>query len=254
MKKLNELVTFKEMYKKAFDKNPFFDKSKFEVKISVLFSVIFIVALLLLKNNNDISSLTEVLKNLTLYIGAGLISMLGFIISGLAIASGTISNKMTHEINKKGKFDSLVSILFSFYYIGKVIGIFVALYFISYLFISIDIDLVIWIYYLLGVVLSYGFFFIIFYSVSLLQTCINLFILSYKYWSETEISKNEESILEEFNSARIDALTRIMFEKNIIEEKETFLNELTTVINNDYSGEIKEKLIKQVNYYYSIEK
>jgi MFS family permease len=240
------------MYKKSFEKNPMFDKEKYEVKLSFICSIIFIISIVSLNQCNEISNLTEVLKNLLLYIGAGLISMLGFIISGLAIASGTISNKMAYQIDKKGRFDSILSILFSFYYIGRIIGILIASYFISYVFISVSLPLYNILYYVGGVILAYGFFFVIFYSVSLLETCINLFTLSYKYWRESDSEENssETNILAEFNSARVDALVSILFKEDIIEDKESYLNEIENIINENYQENLRERLIKEANNYY----
>lgn len=252
MENLKKALEYKEMYKKSFKKNPIFDKETYEVKLSFICSTVFIISIVFLNKYNEISNLTEVLKNLLLYVGAGLISMLGFIISGLAIASGTISNKMAYEIDKKGKFNSIVSILFSFYYIGRIIGILIASYFISYILISVNLPLNNIIYYLGGFILSYGFFFVIFYAVSLLGTCINLFALSYKYWreSDTEGDNIETNILEEFNSARIDALISLLFKEDIIKDKESYLNEIESIINENYQENLRKILIKEANNYY----
>lgn len=42
---------------------------------------------------------------------------------GLAIISGTIGYKVTRQIVKEEKFKSLLLILFSFFYIGRFVGI-----------------------------------------------------------------------------------------------------------------------------------
>ena len=249
MEKFDDMITFKSMYKDSFKKNPLCDLKKLEVKLSIISSIIFTIAMILLVRNNDVTNLTEVIKNLLLYIGAGLISMLGFIISGLAIASSTISNKMAYNIDKQGKFKNILSILFSFYYIGKVIGFLIVTYFICYIFISIEIPINLFLYYIIGIFLAYGFFFTIFYSVSLLETCLNLFTLSYKYWRKYEIKENN-SLLEEFNSARIDALVNILYENKLIDNKEKFIDQVKCIVNDNYEENLKERLSKTIEEYY----
>lgn len=249
MEKLDDMITFKNMYKDSFEKNPLCDLSKPEVKLSIVSSIIFTISMILLVTNNDVASLTEVIKNLLQCIGAGLISMLGFIISGLAIASSTISNKMAYNIDKQGKFKKILSILFSFYYIGKVIGFLIIIYFICYIFISIEVPINLYLYYIIGIFLSYGFFFTIFYSVSLLETCLNLFILGYKYWRNSEVKENY-SLLEQFNSARIDAIVNILYKNELINNKEEFIDEVKHIVNDNYEENLKEILSKTIEEYY----
>ncbi|MFD1174512.1 hypothetical protein [Oceanobacillus picturae] len=95
----------------------------------------------------------------------------------------------------------------------------------------------------LSFVISYCLFFTIFFAVSLLITCINIFQLSFIY-SEEESSKNNEEVDVWFNDARIDALTSILINKNGL-TKEEFTTELLKGINNDCSEEYKKLIIEK---------
>ncbi|MBC2581389.1 hypothetical protein [Clostridium sp. DJ247] len=248
---LKNPLEFKDLYKKAFKKNPLFDGSKIEVKLAMAFTIVSLILLWILLIKNNDTSITSILLNLMLYIGSGLISMLGFIISGLAIASGTINNKIAHRMNIKGKFDSILAILFSFYYIGRVIGLVIICYFLAYIVVSIDLPIISWLYFIVAFILAYGFLFSVFYSVSLLKTCLNLFVLNYKYWFiEQSEEKSEENFADAFNSVRIDTLTKILLEKGIILDKDSFQKKLKETIDKDYDGQIKNDLLKKTDEYY----
>lgn len=184
-----KVQSYKEIKEKSVVKNPIFCITKTENIWAILFTLVTVCVLLLLVETTDITVVTEVLKNLMLYIGAGLISMLGFIISGLAFASGTLSNEIIDKINEQGKFDSLQQILFSFWYIGRITGISIGLFFITYIIISINLPLNLLLFLCISIPLSYCFYYIIFYCVSLLKTCFNLFSVRFLYWKTFEQNK-----------------------------------------------------------------
>lgn len=159
--------------------------NQFESKLSLLVSITVIVILIFLFMSISQQDYNELIKEL---INIGLttvIGLLGFIISGIAIFTGTITNKLVKNIDNDDKAVSLVGILFSFYYIGVIIGIAIVLYIIMYLFwysyIAISVVKIC----VVGFVLVYLYFYSIFYSISLIGTCLKLFFVSYKF-SNTE--------------------------------------------------------------------
>lgn len=243
-------LSFSDLYKLSFDNSPLINMKRFECYMSFIFSIIITIVMYNLHLTNDFTSLNPMLQELFLNIGVALLGMLGFIISGLAIISGTVSNKIAHEINKEGKFQSLLSILFSFYYIGTIIAILILMYFFSYLVISLKLDFQIYVYLFLSFVLSYSLAFAVFYSVSLLGTCINMFVINYNYSKPIDDSSTKE-LDEYFNDLRINVLTSLMMQKGII-SKEDFIIELKNRINEDCPERIKDNLYCKICKYYSI--
>jgi hypothetical protein len=191
--------------------NYLFNIKKFEVHFSLICSLIltFITLLFAFSNvkNENYEYFIGVTQNIVLNTTFGLLGLLGFIISGLAIISGTIGHKVTSQIIQKKKFDSLLSILFSFFFIGRFIGVVIVLFISSYFLLGISLKFTLIGYGIMSFVLSYCLFFIIFFSVSLLGTCLNIFILNYVY-SRVDTT-DEEHVNELFNDFRIDALTAI---------------------------------------------
>lgn len=161
-----------------------------ESAISLVVSIGIVVALIYLFKTIAIDDFNELLNNI-LNIGiTTIIGMLGFIISGIAIFTGTITNKLVNSIDADNKAVSLVGILFSFYFIGAIIGINVVGFIFMYLFSYSEINVTIWIIVVVGFLLSYLYIFSIFYSISLIGTCLKLFFVSYRY-SDEEKEENK---------------------------------------------------------------
>ena len=136
----------------------------------------------------DLESFNSLIQNLTNIIISALVGELGFIISGMAIFTGTITNKLVRNIDEDGKAESLIGILYSFYFVGAVIGIAIVLFIVMYGFSYSDIPVSRTAIIVSGGGLSYLFTWIIFYSVSLLGTCLKLFLVSYKYQDKNDVS------------------------------------------------------------------
>ena len=152
-----------------------------ESKLAFLVSCAIIMILVFLFNNISEKEYNELIKDL-LNIGlTTVIGLLGVIISGIAIFTGTITNKLVKNIDNDDKAVSLVGILFSFYYIGVIIGMSTVLYIIMYLFWYSHIEVSVTKIYLVGFILVYFYFYSIFYSISLIGTCLKLFFVSYKF-------------------------------------------------------------------------
>lgn len=242
-----EVLSFKKLYKKSFKRNPIFDFKKFEVYASILASIIITFILYFLYKCNGIENIVSLLQSALFNIAIALLGVLGFIIGGLAIVSGTVNSKIAHEMNRKDKFDSLLSVLFSFYYIGGVIGVLILIFFISYFVVSLELKFILGLYLILGFVLSYGLFFCIFYSVSLLGTCINIFVICYNYSNSERDDLNLDNY---FKDVRIDALTSLLVKYTPCIEEE-FIDTVNDCIYEDCPDIIKDKLKKMVLEYYN---
>ncbi|WP_214658760.1 hypothetical protein [Candidatus Formimonas warabiya] len=197
---------------------------------------------------NNIDSINAITQNVLLNTLIGLLGLLGFIVSGLAIIAGTIGNKAAYQMDRLGKFESLISILFSFYYIGFVIGILIFIYFVSFFVFNLNIAINIWGYLLVEFVLSYGFFFAVFYSVSLLGTSLHIFVINYLYSKEDESVTSINNHISLINH-KIDTLTYILVSKLKITQEE-FYSTLIDCINKDCPVNNKEEILKMVKEYY----
>ena len=160
-----------------------------ESVVSAIVSIGIVLSLTHLFETISIESFNDLLLNLLSIAITTIIGLLGFIISGIAIFTGTITNKLVSNIESDEKAQSLIGILFSFYFIGAVIGVTIIGYFFMYIFaystISISSERI----YIIGFLLSYLYIFSIFYSISLIGTCLKLFFVSYKYSDESKKGK-----------------------------------------------------------------
>lgn len=136
------------------------------------------------------TDVNNLMRDISLNLAMTLIGLLGFLISGLAIFTGTITNKLIKDIDSDNKGADIISIFYSFYFIGGIdvveIIIFVIIYFLSF----VQKPFCVPITYIVFIITTYLFVFILLYSVSLLGTCIRVFLVSYKYHLEDSKNKN----------------------------------------------------------------
>lgn len=129
-----------------------------------------------------ISEAKDIIVPFVLTLLGGLLGLLGFIISGLAIILGMITHKTLEKINLDEKAESFVAILFSFYFEGAIIGVAIIMLSLVYLgyhgviFFTISNCLWWFVFYLV----TYISYFAIFYSIGLLGTLLNMFFLNLK--------------------------------------------------------------------------
>lgn len=168
----------------------------------------------------DKNYLHEIIEPLLLSFSAGLFSLLGVYIAGLAIFMSIIKPNTIENLNRKNGIHNLVGILFSFYFIGAFVLLTILLFIIGYLSLPIDFALQ----YILnediynfiipnGVVIYlwitlFSFFFSISYTVALLGTCINFF------FANLYMEKINEQIQSEDRSAHDTYIVRIKKKQN----------------------------------------
>lgn len=155
-------------------------KSK-EAILSFIISILSSIIWCYIFDTVSIDVFNQIIREFTLSIFSALIGMLGFIISGLAILTGTITKKLIDSINNKGLVKHLISILYSFYFIGAFIGVVIFAYILMYLLSFSDLPATYFYVAIISFILSYLFCFAILYSIALLGTCLRIFILSYKF-------------------------------------------------------------------------
>lgn len=127
------------------------------------------------------------------------IGLLAFIIAGVTILIGSLSNEMLEIIDRNNVAEYLLDLLFSFYYIAAFIGLSIVLLIFTYVFILIPLPHK-WCMFLMFLIFSiFNTFFVIYsliYSVSLIGTCIRMFLLKYKFWG---ISKENQKKIKRKN-------------------------------------------------------
>ncbi len=182
----------KELYKISFEKRiPLLDFSTYEVKVACIVSLLLlIVVVCILRHNGNLQLFIGGIRDLVLYATFGLLGVLGFLISGLAIIASSVGKKITKNIITVGNLESLLAVLYSFKYIGTIIGFQIISFVIAYILLYVESKLYTSLFLIYFFVTSYLFVFTVFYIISLLRTCIDVFILSYNY-SELEVNTSD---------------------------------------------------------------
>jgi hypothetical protein len=170
---------------------PIINFKEFESWFSLLVSVALIILLKLniYSNIEDISSLITASQNMLLYIISGLIAMLGFIVAGLAIMLSTTSNVVLKATISNGEMKYLLSVFTSFIYIAFIMVLLIIGCVFFYFSLGIKLPFIEILYLLGSLSVAYVFFFTLFYIISLLGSCINIFIFNFNTIEEV---KNDE--------------------------------------------------------------
>lgn len=109
----------------------------------------------------------------------GMLTILGLSLAGLAIVTSTMGEGFVSIIIKRDKLNTLLSIIFNFYFSGFVIGLTIVSLTISLICIKLPLESNLSLFIILTLINSYLVFFSVIYAVMLLGTCIRLFITKY---------------------------------------------------------------------------
>lgn len=150
-----------------------------EAILSYLLSLCFTLFIMFVikASNENISD--KILELLGIQMGT-LLGILGFLIGGAALLTGSISIDMMKTIDKNKKFHQLLALIVPFYLLGVLVGIsfFISLF--IYLIVLTDFPFNFILVFLLAYINFYFLFFTLISSIMLLGTCIRIFILRYK--------------------------------------------------------------------------
>ncbi|MED4126739.1 hypothetical protein [Shouchella miscanthi] len=246
-------LSYKDLTRRTYIyRNPILKIWKPQSYLAIIFasSISFILYYLYWGDITAQSHLNEMIRNLLLTSSLALIGVLGLLISGLAILTGTINSKIVEQMYIKNKYDDLMSIFCSFYHLGITVSLNIFLSILIYFLIPIldnanqpylIITSLFWL-------SSYIFFFIILYVVHLLKSCIAVFEISYIY------SKEEVLQDSDFTDLRIDAIILVLLKRNLTNEQE-FIDILKRCIDEQYdylSENQRLELKERVKSYYDV--
>ena len=148
-----------------------------------------LVTVILLKNlyGRSYAEALVIIEPFVLALIAGLLGLLGFIISGLAIVLGMVTDQALKRIDNDKQADSFVNILFSFFFEGAIIGTLIillaAVYFGYHEILPIEIARSWWcwqLWYLCFALVVFVSYFSILYAIGLLGTLLGMFFVNLK--------------------------------------------------------------------------
>jgi len=163
--------------------------------MSLILSCLITAYIIILVTNFPKLNITNKMMSVLGIILSGGFGLLGFLVGGMAIIVGSIDQSTITIIDKAGKYKSLLSIVFRFYYDGLIIGILIIISIINYFLLMLPINFNLIFLGLLAFLNSFLFFYSLILSVMLLGTAIRLMNLNHKFY-EDEInlqnSKNKK--------------------------------------------------------------
>ena len=162
-----------------------------EARTSLLLSLLFILIITFLQDELSNCAVRNIIQSVLSMLIPGLIGLLGFLVTGLAMTASIIKFDVIQRIDKVGKSGRLVEILFSFYFEGAMVGINIIVLLFSYFMLYYPIHINFGLLVVVEFICIYFFLFSIIYAVTLLGTCINFFIVNVFY---SEICEDSRTI------------------------------------------------------------
>lgn len=189
---LSESKKYKELYKGH--------AAQFSFFVSVIITSLTIMLYYQLAPDK----LTIMLSTLILAIAAGLIGLLGFLITGVAILAALITKQAMDVMDDEGSVHNLVGILFSFYFAGSIVAVAILMYLVTYLLLQFELDFIDVFYWFMSGIDAYLLVFSLIYTVALLGTCINAFFVNCKLTQNYNEKHNKLEFLSRLMSIRQD--------------------------------------------------
>lgn len=230
-KKLFEMKKYKDLY----------DFSSLECRVAIVSTILLDIVFIICAYYIGANAMAELCVELLNDIGITLIGFLGFVVSALAILTGSISSKIVKKLKDRNKMLALERIMLSFYLMGLVSAFVVIIDFFLYFIIEIPVNSVFALNVLLLSILSYLIIFIVFYAVKLIGNCLELFYII----NEMQlIDDNTVNYKEKYNNYRITALEKSGLGATSIEKVMEYKDNLKNlIVNDDISDEERQILL-----------
>lgn len=210
MKKIND-----ESFNKIFKLKKFKDLIAWdtvEVRVALFAAIVITVFSFFIMHINGKDEFiifgAEIIKDISI----ALIGFLGFVVTGLAILTGSISSKVVKFFKDNDVYDNVESILISFYFLGLVTGGMIVFIIMVYWLSKINSIGYCGIVLFVTFIISYGVIYIIFYSIGLIGNCISIFEIISEV--ENRIDAEKSNYKKIYDSYRIIALEFLILTGN----------------------------------------
>lgn len=251
LRKLKESGKYKELFK----------SDSLETVFSFVFSIIISLLLYFLISQSNIDDINTLLRSLSKDFAIALVGLLGFLITGLALLTSSVSSKVYNYIDtERGRKKNIDNIFISFYFIGLLIAIVILALITLYIITFFNKPINIWLTFLIIFIFSYLFSFIILYCAGLIGNCISLFNIINRYSLMLSSTEKDSNILKledkiKWNELKIMTLETIFIKYNnktdtITNPIALFKDILKKYIEDSCQNEQKEKLLNYFNKLY----
>ncbi|KZL89171.1 hypothetical protein [Clostridium magnum] len=234
-------------YKKYRD---IYNTDTMEVRVSLISSIIITTLIIIVFNQANIDNINNLMREMTKEIAIVLIGFLGFVISGLAILTSSISNKFINILKRQDKINIIEKILLSFYFLGLIVGIDIISSLIMYITTYSTYPYNILCIGICTFLYTYTIVFIIFYSIALIGNCIEIFKIINTV--DEDIDASHENINDDrylYMSFRMTALENVFFtnqSNDTLEKIKKYYELMNKLIDEGCKDEIQKGRLKAI--------
>ena len=187
----------------------FLDYESMESIVAFLMTIIFIFMSECI-NLYEKFDIFELAIQISIYVAAALIGMIGIILAGISIVISSINKENRKVIEKLNGEDTIEELLVSFEFLAFIVGIQILVYFCLYIILYSDISILPKVpFYIIIALLVFNLTFTLFYTVQLVGNSTRIFIISKKY---DDLIEEHNDILQVANEVRIDFILKVLSE------------------------------------------
>lgn len=224
----------------------YYNLKSFEVRFSLLASLFLLFLFYKWDIYSNFDKFIIPLQNTTLNIATAFIGMLGTILAGLAIIIGILQKKVIDSIERLNGKGSVYNVLISFEFLAFNISLAILLFYALNLGLYNPKEILPkFTFYIFSFLAIYFFFFIIFYTISLISNSIRMFYITNLY---SEVEENQKNIIDIANELRIDFILGKTLDNNT--DKNQFMNELLNYVDMSNVPD-KEAIKRYFKTYYN---
>lgn len=229
-----------------------------EVKISIIITILLLVVSYRINMYENINLYIEAFKNVCIYIAAGLLAMIGIILTGIALILGLLDKQFRKSIKSTDE-NGVEIIIGQFKNITMNIGMASIVFFITYvsLFSKIYVSKIVF-YIILGI-LVYYFIYLLFYLIILISNTLDLFKiknieedlendLDYMYVYQCANEIKIEYLIECHIRGTHDSIIDKIMKKNTVKTYKDLVEDLNYRVDL-YDG-ISQKTKREIKEYY----
>lgn len=234
------------MFREFMRKNKYLDYINIhnrEVIISIILTVILLYIAIRVDIFNNFTSVRAAFQNISIYIASGLLAMIGIILTGLALMLGLLDRKLLKEISSLNK-DMVNDLMLCFKFLIVNLGFSSILFFFIHFMLFVDNYVSKIPFYSIVGLLIYYFVFLVFYTIDLIASSIDLYLIK-NITDETD--KMEFNNIQNNFSYYIDKIKlEYLMRHHNAESHKTFFKNIDEVIDDikDIDEVAKAKLKK----------
>ncbi|NFL41795.1 hypothetical protein FDB55_03395 [Clostridium botulinum] len=210
-----------------------------EVKVSVIFTIILMIIAEKINLYENFEVFKPPLENITIYIASGLLGLIGIMLTGLALIIGILDKMFVKQIRDRDN-DLIEEVMSCFIFLIFNLGVACVVFFSLHLLLYMNIYIDKLVFNIIIVFCIYYFNFLVFYTIDLIATSIDLFLFK----NINQDINNIDKINEYIEKVKIEYLMRNSTNRKSYDKFFQDIDDIVDAFNDNIDDLTKAKIKK----------